>query len=134
MTESYEMYLETILILSEENNKVRSIDIAKKMKFSRASVSVAIHKLENNKYLKINDDDTITLLKKGMDIATKIYERHTVISQLLMSIGVNEKTASKDACKIEHDISSESFDRLCAFVNNCGVLQKNGKSECKHDK
>ena len=124
MTESYEMYLETILILSEENNKVRSIDIAKKMKFSRASVSVAIHKLENNKYLKINDDDTITLLKKGMDIATKIYERHTVISQLLMSIGVNEKTASKDACKIEHDISEETFNCIKQTIINHKELQR----------
>ena len=107
--ESAEMYLETILVLSQQGN-VRAIDIANAMKFSRPSVSVTVHKLENEKYIKITENGNISLLKKGRDIAERIYERHTVLSTLLESIGVNPKVAAEDACKIEHDISQESFD------------------------
>ncbi len=107
--ESAEMYLETILVLSKKG-EVRSIDIARAMNFSRPSVSVTVHNLEKEHYIKINENGTITLEAAGLEIAERIYERHTVITDLLISIGVSEKTAEDDACKIEHDISIETFD------------------------
>ncbi len=107
--ESAEMYLETILVLSKKG-EVRSIDIARAMNFSRPSVSVTVHNLEKEHYIKIAENGTITLEKPGKEIAERIYERHTVLTDLLISIGVSEKTASEDACKIEHDISVETFN------------------------
>lgn len=109
ISESAEMYLETILVLSKEG-EVRAIDIARAMNFSRPTVSVAIHNLEKDKYLKIDEEGNITLLQPGLKIAKTIYERHTVLTEMLIRIGVSEKTASEDACKIEHDISSETFN------------------------
>ena len=107
--ESAEMYLETILVLSKKGD-VRSIDIARAMDFSRPSVSVTVHNLEKEHYIKINENGTISLEPAGKEIAERIYERHTVLTELLISIGVSEKTAADDACKIEHDISVETFD------------------------
>ena len=107
--ESAEMYLETILRLSEKG-PVRSIDIAREMGFSRPSVSVTIHNLADEHYVKLADDGVITLENKGREIAERIYERHQILSALLMRIGVPEEIAVEDACKIEHDISVESFD------------------------
>lgn len=107
--ESAEMYLETILILSKKG-AVRSIDIAKSMNFSRPSVSVTVHNLEKEKYISITKDSEIVLEKKGLEIAERIYERHMVLSELLQSIGVSKNTATEDACKIEHDISNETFE------------------------
>ena len=109
--ESAEMYLETILVLSKKGT-VRSIDIAHAMNFSRPSVSVTIHNLEKEHYVKIGDDGNITLEPKGLEIAEKIYERHTVLSALLESMGVPAEIASEDACKIEHDLSNESFEAI----------------------
>lgn len=113
--ESAEMYLETILVLSQ-NGPVRSIDIAKAMNFSRPSVSVTIHNLSENNYVKINKDGSITLEPKGEEIAKRIYERHTVLTQLLEKVGVDKETASADACKIEHDISDVSFECLKKYI------------------
>ena len=107
--ESAEMYLETILILSKKGD-VRSIDIARAMDFSRPSVSVTVHNLEKEHYIRINENGSIVLEPAGLEIAERIYERHTVLTDLLISIGVSEKTAAEDACKIEHDISVETFD------------------------
>lgn len=107
--ESAEMYLETILVLSKKGT-VRSIDIARSLNFSRPSVSVTVHNLEKEGYIKIADDSTITLEKSGLEIAERIYERHTVLSALLESIGVSKEVATEDACKIEHDISPETFE------------------------
>lgn len=107
--ESAEMYLETILVLSKKGT-VRSIDIARSLNFSRPSVSVTVHNLEKEGYIKIADDSTITLEKSGLEIAERIYERHTVLSALLESIGVSKEVAAEDACKIEHDISPETFE------------------------
>jgi len=115
--ESAEMYLETILVLSKKGS-VRSIDIAKAMNFSRPSVSVTVHNLENEKYIKIADDGSIELLPKGLEIAETIYERHTVLTDLLIKIGVSAETASEDACKIEHDISAETFDCIKKSLSN----------------
>lgn len=109
------MYLETILVLSEKGS-VRSIDIAKEMGFSRPSVSVTIHNLESEDYVKVNENGTIELRPKGMKIATTIYERHKVLTGLLKKIGVNPQTASEDACRIEHYISAESFDKIKELI------------------
>ena len=103
------MYLETILILSKQGD-VRSIDIVRAMNFSRPTVSIAIHNLEKENYIKISSTGNITLEPSGLEIAERIYERHTVLTKVLMQLGVSEKTASEDACKIEHVISAESFD------------------------
>lgn len=109
------MYLETIHVLQKELGVVRAVDIARRMGFSKPSVSVTVHALEDEGYINIADDGTITLLQSGLDIALRIYERHTVIGEILESIGVNHETAYQDACKIEHDISPETFDCLKAY-------------------
>ena len=113
--ESAEMYLETILVLSKKG-AVRSIDIAKEMKFSRPSVSVALHNLEKEEYISIESDQTVKLLPKGAEIAKVIYERHTVLTEFFEQIGVKSAIASEDACKIEHDISPESFKAIKKLV------------------
>jgi Mn-dependent DtxR family transcriptional regulator len=113
--ESAEMYLETILVLSKKGT-VRSIDIAKEMNFSRPSVSVALHNLEKEEYISIESDQTVKLLPKGAEIAKVIYERHTVLTEFFEQIGVKSAIASEDACKIEHDISPESFKAIKKLV------------------
>ena len=110
MQESGEMYLETILTLSEKNGNVRSIDIASEMNFSKPSVSRAVKKLKEDGYILVDAGGLITLTPKGKKIAETIYERHTVLSALLTSIGVSPKTAAEDACRIEHVISEETFN------------------------
>ncbi|MCR4733628.1 MAG: metal-dependent transcriptional regulator [Treponema sp.] len=107
--ESAEMYLETILVLSQKGD-VRAIDIARAMNFSRPSVSVTVHNLEKENYIRISEDGLITLLDKGREIAERIYERHTVLTKLFVQIGVPEDIAEDDACKVEHDISTTTFD------------------------
>ncbi len=110
MQESGEMYLETILVLSEKKANVRSIDIADYRNFSKPSVSRAVGKLKSENYINVDKDGFITLTKSGLAIANKIYERHQVLSKLLIDLGVSEQTAIDDACKIEHDISDETFN------------------------
>ena len=117
--ESAEMYLETILVLSKKG-EVRSIDIARAMNFSRPSVSVTVHNLEKEHYIKINENGTIKLEPAGLEIAERIYERHTVITDLLIAIGVSEQVAAEDACKIEHDISVETFDCVKKAIKKMG--------------
>lgn len=117
ISESAEMYLETILVLSKQGS-VRSIDIAKAMNFSRPSVSVTVHNLEKEGYIKISEDQTITLAPTGLEIAELIYERHTVLSKVLESMGVSKDVAATDACKIEHDISEESFEAIKKHFNS----------------
>ena len=117
--ESAEMYLETILVLSKQGD-VRSIDIARAMNFSRPSVSVTVHNLEKEHYIKIKENGTISLEPAGREIAERIYERHTVLTDLLVSIGVSEAVAAEDACKIEHDISVETFDCIKKVIKKKG--------------
>ncbi len=112
MQESGEMYLETILILSQNSNYVRAIDIGEEMGFSRPSVSRAVHLLEEGGFLTIGPDSSIRLTDVGRELAEKIYERHTVLSRCLELLGVDPDTAAEDACKIEHDISDASFDQI----------------------
>ena len=110
--ESAENYLETILILRQRIGAVRSIDIVNELEFSKPSVSVAIKNLRENGYIEMDTEGYITLTDKGRAIAETIYERHTLISRWLITLGVNPKTAVEDACRIEHVISRESFDAI----------------------
>ena len=112
LQESGEMYLETILILSRRNQVVRSIDISEHMGFSKPSVSRAVGILKTGGYISVDGGGHITLTESGREIAEKIYERHTVLSEMLKKIGVSAETAAADACKIEHVISSETFDAI----------------------
>ncbi len=112
MLESGEMYLETILRLSNENPYVRSLDVAEAMNYSKPSVSRAMKILKENHYISIDGNGYIKLLKKGKDVANKIYERHRVITELLIDLGVNKEQAEADACKMEHCISDESFEAI----------------------
>lgn len=107
--ESGEMYLETILVLKNRLGLVRSIDIANEMGFSKPTISVAMKKYREDGLVSMDDQGFINLTEEGRDIAEKIYERHQVISHVLMALGVSEKQATEDACKMEHDISDETF-------------------------
>ena len=109
INESAENYLETILVLSGQLPVVRSVDIAAELDFKKPSVSVAMKNLRVNTLILVNDEGHITLTDEGRRIAETIYERHTALSKWLMDLGVNEQTALDDACRIEHDISAESF-------------------------
>lgn len=114
--ESAENYLETILILSQRQPAVRSIDIANEMGFSKPSVSIAMKHLRENGYVAVDEDGHLKLTPSGLAVAAKIYERHTVISDMLTRLGVDPKIAAEDACRIEHVISSESFEALKKHV------------------
>ncbi len=126
--ESAEDYLETILILSKSREHVRSIDIVKHMSLSKPSVSVAMKKLRENGYITMDSDGYITLTESGDTIARKIYERHVFISQWLEDLGVNSETAMKDACRIEHVLSDETFD---AIKNKYGGKRCKDCEECR---
>lgn len=116
-TESAENYLETILILGMKNPHVRSIDVADELGFKKSSVSVAMKHLRENNHITVSREGFITLTESGREIANMIFERHKVISSALESLGVNKKTAAEDACRIEHIISSESFEALKNHVS-----------------
>lgn len=112
LQESGEMYLETILILTKKQGSVHAIDISKAMGFSKPSVSRAVNKLKMDKYIDINDKLEISLTNSGKEIANRIFERHQIITEMLIGIGVSPETASEDACRIEHVISKESFEAI----------------------
>lgn len=110
--ESLEDYLETILMLYKSTGQVRSIDIANEMNFTKPSVSVAMKNLREKGYITMADNGYITLTESGKKRAESVLERHTILADLLISIGVNEETAREDACKVEHDLSEESFEAI----------------------
>ena len=110
--ESAENYLETILVLQRRNGHVRSIDIVNELEFTKPSVSVAMKNLRQNGLIEMDAGGYITLLDSGRQIAEKIYERHTLLTDWLISLGVDEETAASDACRIEHVISQSSFECL----------------------
>ena len=114
--ESAENYLETILILKKRLGQVRSIDIASELSFSKPSVSVAMKNLRLNGYIDVSKDGYITLLEKGQEIAERIYERHTLFSDWLITLGVSPEVAAEDACRIEHVISDETFEAFKAHT------------------
>ena len=114
--ESGEMYLESIYVLTKKNGSVRSIDIAEYMGYSKPSISRAMGLLKDGDFIRIDKDGTITLTQAGIAVAEKIYERHTLLSNLLIRLGVSKETASEDACKLEHAISDESFEAIKNYM------------------
>ena len=116
--ESGEMYLEAIYVLHEKTGFVRSIDISEYLGYSKPSVSRAMGILRSGEYIQVDTDGGITLTEKGQDIARKIYARHKLLTDLLVRIGVSEKTAAEDACKLEHAISDESFEELQKYLDS----------------
>ena len=116
LQESGEMYLEAIYVLSEKKSAVRSIDVAEHLGYSKPSVSRAVGILKREEYITVGADGHIFLTEKGKDVAMKLFERHTMLSSLLISLGVDEKTATEDACRIEHVISAESFEAIKKYI------------------
>ena len=114
--ESGEMYLESIYVLSQKNPHVRSVDVGEYLGYSKPSVSRAVGLLKSGGYLMMDKDGFLTLTESGLQIAQKIYARHTLISQLLVRLGVSAETAAADACRIEHAISDESFQAIKTFA------------------
>ena len=115
--ESAENYLETILVLGKRLGNVRSIDIANELGFSKPSVSVAMKNLRQNGFITVNDDGYIVLTESGNVIAENIYERHTILLKWLTSLGVDAETAAEDACRMEHILSTKSFQAIKNHVN-----------------
>ncbi|MBR3948933.1 MAG: metal-dependent transcriptional regulator [Clostridia bacterium] len=115
--QSAENYLETIFVLTKRNGIVRSVDIANELGFSKPSVSIAMKSLRENGYIEVMGDGHIALLEKGKIIAEKLYERHTVLTNAIVALGVSEEIAAEDACKIEHIISEETFDAIKKHYN-----------------
>ena len=116
--ESAENYLETILILTKRNHSVRSIEIVNELDYTKPSVSIAMKNLRENGYIQMDNDGYITLTEKGREIAEAMYERHTLLSEWLVSLGVDKKIAVEDACRIEHVISAESFEAIKKHSKN----------------
>ena len=114
--ESGEMYLEAILVLTRKNGYVRSIDVSEYLGYSKPSVSRAMGILRQGEYIVVESDGAITLTESGRSIAEKIYERHTLLTDLLIRMGVTPETAAADACKLEHAISDESFQAIKRFA------------------
>jgi len=110
--ESGEMYLETIHVLLKKNGAVRSVDVSEHMGYSKPSVSRAVGLLKRNGYILVDDDGYIALTDAGEQVAQKIYERHTILSTLLVALGVDPAVAAEDACRMEHAISDESFEAI----------------------
>ena len=115
--ESAEDYLEKILILRERNGNVRSIDIVNEMNFSKPSISIAMKKLRAEGLVEMDLNGYITLTSQGEEIAQRIYKRHRLLKKVLMAIGVEEETAAEEACRIEHDINDDTYDKINAFYN-----------------
>ena len=113
---SAEDYLESILVLKERLGMVRSIDIVRELNYSKPSVSIAMKKLRENGYISMDAGGRITLNESGLAIAQRIYNRHKTITRLFTLLGVSEETASKDACKVEHDLSDETFQKILDFI------------------
>ena len=121
MQESGEMYLETIYVLSRQSSSVRSIDVAEQMNYSKPSVSRAVGLLKKDGLLVMDETGGLKLTEAGEEKAKRIYERHTILSKLLMNLGVDEATATEDACRIEHYISDRSFEAIKAHMRQYGA-------------
>lgn len=118
--ESAEDYLEAILMLQERQGSVRSVDVAGELEFSKASVSVAMKKLRENGYVVVDKNGFLSLTPAGEKIATHIYDRHKTLTDFFIRLGVDPDTAARDACKVEHDLSEETFEKLLAHVRAAG--------------
>lgn len=123
MGKSGEMYLETILVLGKEKGTVRAVDIAERFGYSKASVSRALAKLKKAACIHVDTNGFVALTERGRQIAEKIYERHRVLSDMLMALGVDAETALEDACKIEHDISDASFEAIKSHLRQHHILR-----------
>ena len=119
--QSAEDYLEAILMIKEKKGYVRSIDVANQLEVSKPSVSYATKRLRENGYITFNEDGMISLTESGMEIANKIYTRHKVLTNIFKNLGVDDKIASEDACKIEHDLSPETFEAICKYAESKGI-------------
>ncbi len=113
--ESAENYLESIHILKNELGQVRSVDIANYLGFTKASVSIAMKQFRENDYIVIDENGYITLTPSGLEIAERMYERHELLTRFFIALGISEETAKNDACRIEHDLSDESFEKIKSF-------------------
>lgn len=122
VTESEENYLETILMISEKKDRVKAVDIARKLDFSKPSVSYAVKNLEDKGLIDILSNNDIMLTQKGRVIAEEIYERHKVVAKVFMYLGVNEDTAYEDSCEVEHRISQETFDKIKEFAKDNNII------------
>lgn len=120
--ESAENYLESILMIKKQKGYVRSIDIANHLNFTKPSVSVAMKSFREEGYITVDVDGNISLTEKGLKIAGKVYERHEIIARALMGLGVDEKIAYEDSCKIEHDISEKTFEKLKEHLKKHNLL------------
>ncbi len=116
--ESAENYLEAILVLKNKKGSVRSIDVAHELMVSKPSVSVAMKHFRENGYITVSSDGNLSLTEKGLKVAERVYMRHQVITEALLMLGVDEITAKEDACKVEHDISDYTFEKLKSFIEN----------------
>ena len=115
--QSAEDYLETILMLTQRMGRVRSIDVVNELGYTKASVSIAMKKLRENGYIAVDGEGNLTLLEPGREIAERIYSRHRLLTHFFVQLGVDEDVAAEDACRIEHVISSESFEAIKAHAN-----------------
>ena len=115
--ESAEDYLESILVLKERRGIVHSIDIVNELGYSKPSVSIAMKKLRENGYISMSPDGSITLNESGLAIASRVYDRHKTITRLFVLLGVSPDAAAEDACKVEHDLSDETFGKIRQFVD-----------------
>ena len=115
--QSAEDYLESILVLQEQYGQVRSIDIVNLLGYSKPSVSIAMKKLRENGYISMSPDGLITLNESGLEIARRVYSRHQVITKLFVMMGVSQEVAAEDACRVEHDLSQETFEKIRDFVS-----------------
>ena len=118
---SAEDYLEMMLMLQEKHGYIRSIDIAEELGVKKPSVSYATKRLRENGYITMDSENLITLTDSGMEIASRIYERHKLLTEYLIALGVDEVTARTDACKVEHDLSEKSFRAICKHVEKKGT-------------
>ena len=115
--ESQQDYLERILMLEQYSDKIKAINLAKSFNFSRASISIALKKLSDSGYVIIDNNQNITLTDEGRKIAEKVYERHQLLTEVFISIGVSRSIAAADACKLEHDLSDETYDAIKNYYN-----------------
>jgi len=132
LNESAENYLETILVLSKSRPVVRSVDVATELGFKKSSVSVAMKNLRENGYIRMDEQGHITLTETGQSIADVMYERHILLSNWLIYLGVDPQTAAEDACRMEHVISTESFEAIKKHITQGNELPKELKEESIH--
>lgn len=117
LLESGEDYLEAILMLSKNQKEVRAIDVANELNFSKPSVSIALKKLKEGGYIEIDSKNLLTLTESGLEVASKIYERHILLTTILEKLGVDSGTAAKDACRLEHDMTPQTFSAIKKYYN-----------------